>query len=310
MHSSVFAQQTRSKTRFLDPSVLARIRNLELIARTVVDGFISGLHRSPNLGFSLDFAEYRQYMPGDDVRRIDWKVFARSDRFYVKEYEGETNTYVHLLLDISASMGYGSRPKPDGITKIEYASYLAASLAYFAQRQKDSVGLVTFDYRIVDRLPPRCRIAHMNSILHLLDRAKTSDRSEFHKPLEALAKTIRRRGIVVLISDLYAPTDEVVKSLSLFRFKGNDVVIMHVLDPQELDFNFAGGVRLLDMETKREAVLSADQAKTDYLRLMNEHTSRIKKECGVLGIDYELLSTSRPLDYALYSYLYTRQKSM
>ena len=310
MHASVFTPPTRSKTRFLDPSVLAKIRNLELIARTVVDGFISGLHRSPNLGFSLDFAEYRQYMPGDDVRRIDWKVYARSDRFYVKEYEGETNTYVHLLLDISASMGYGSQPKPDGLTKIEYASYVAASLAYFAQRQKDSVGLVTFDNRIVQRVPPRCRVAHMNSILHILDGANPSDRSEFHKPLEALAKTIRRRGIVVLISDLYAPTEEIVKSLSLFRFKGNDVVILHVLDPQEIDFNFSGGVRLEDMETKREAVLSADEARTNYLQLLKEHSERIKKECGVLGIDYALLSTSRPLDYALYSYLYTRQKSM
>ncbi|HOM73302.1 MAG TPA: DUF58 domain-containing protein, partial [Armatimonadota bacterium] len=229
------------------------------------------MHRSPNLGFSLDFAEYRQYMPGDDVRRIDWKVYARSDRFYVKEYEGETNTYVNLLLDISGSMAYGSRPKPAGVTKMEYASYLAASLAYFAQRQKDSVGLVTFDNRIVERLPPRCRTAHMNSILHVLDRTNPSDRSEFHKPLEALAKTIRRRGIVVLISDLYAPTDEVIKSLSLFRFKGNDVIILQVLDPQELEFKFTGGVRLLDLETKREAVISAEQARADYLRQMTEH---------------------------------------
>jgi uncharacterized protein (DUF58 family) len=310
MNATASSRQQLAKTRFLDPSVLSRIGNLELVARTIVEGFISGLHRSPNLGFSLDFAEYRQYMPGDDVRRIDWKVYARSDRVYMKQYEGETNTYVHLLLDVSASMGYGSRPKAEGPTKIEYGSFLAAALAYFAQRQKDAVGLVTFDNRIVERLPPRCRISHLNSILHLLNRTNPSAPSEFRKPLEALAKSIRRRGIVVLISDLYAPTDQVVKSLSLFRFKGNDVVIFHVLDPQELDFDFAGGVKLEDMETRQQAVLAPQQAKTEYLEKLEEHTSRIKKECGLLGIDYQLLSTSRPLDYALYAYLYTRQKSM
>jgi uncharacterized protein (DUF58 family) len=298
------------KTRFLDPAVLSRIGNLELVARTIVEGFISGLHRSPNLGFSLDFAEYRQYMPGDDVRRIDWKVYARSDRVYMKQYEGETNTYVHLLLDVSASMGYGSRPKPKGLTKIEYGSYLAAALAYFSQRQKDAVGLVTFDNRIVERLPPKCRISHINSILHVLNRTNPSAPSEFRKPLEALAKSIRRRGIVVLISDLYAPTDQIVNSLSLFRFKGNDVVIFHVMDQQELDFDFAGGVRLEDLETRREAVLAPQEARTEYLKLLEEHTSRIKRECGLLGIDYQLLNTSKPLDYALYAYLYTRQKSM
>jgi uncharacterized protein (DUF58 family) len=286
--------------------VLSKIGNLELIARTVVEGFVSGLHQSPYLGFSVDFAEYRQYMPGDDIRRIDWKVFARSDRYYVKEYEGETNTNVYLLLDVSGSMAYQS----GSVSKIEYASYLAASLAYFAQRQKDSVGLVTFDDRLVDKLPARCRLGHLNSLLHLLDRVKPTAKTEFGRPLQALAETFRRRGIVVLISDLYAPPEDVVRSLRHFRFKGNDMIVFHILDPQERKFDFSRSFRMEDMETKQHVVMVPEVVRQDYLRQMNQHIEVLKKECGVLGIDYLLLETSSPLDHALYSYLYTRQKSM
>jgi uncharacterized protein (DUF58 family) len=295
-----------SPFRFLDPAVLSRIGNLELVARTVVEGFVSGLHQSPFLGFSVDFAEYRQYMPGDDIRRIDWKVYGRSDRFYVKEYEGETNTNVYLLLDISASMGYRSGP----VSKIEYASYLAASLAYFAQRQKDSVGLVTFNERLVDKLPARGRLGHMSSILHILDKVNPSARTEFQKPLRALAETFRRRGIVVLISDLYAPAEDVMRSLRQFRHKGNDMVVFQILDPQEKDFRFSKVFRLEDMETKREVVMIPDEVRLDYLQRLNEHIQAVKRECGILGIDHLLLQTSQPLDYALYAYLSTRQKSM
>jgi len=297
---------TSSPLRFLDPAVLSKIGNLELIARTVVEGFVSGLHQSPYLGFSVDFAEYRQYMPGDDIRRIDWKVFARSDRYYVKEYEGETNTNVYLLLDVSGSMGYQS----GSVSKIDYASYLAASLAYFAQRQKDSVGLVTFDDGLVDKLPARCRLGHLNSLLHLLDRVKPTSKTEFGKPLQALAETFRRRGIVVLISDLYAPSEDVVRSLQHFRFKGNDMIVFHILDPQERSFEFSRSFRMEDMETKQQVVMVPEAVREDYLQQMNRHIEVLKKECGVLGIDYLLLETSSPLDHALYSYLYARQKSM
>ncbi len=300
------AATTSATLRFLDPSVLSKIGNLELVARTVVEGFISGLHRSPYLGFSVDFAEYRQYMPGDDIRRIDWKVYARSDRYYVKEYEGETNTNVYLLLDISASMRYSSGQ----ISKIEYASYLAASLAYFAQRQKDSVGLVTFDDRIVEKLPARCRLGHLSSLLHSLEKVTPRSRTECGKPLQALAETFRRRGIVVLISDLYAPADDVVRSLRNFRFKGNDMVIFHILDPQERAFEFSKVFRMEDMETKRQVVMAPEVVREEYLRLMDQHVQTFKRECGVLGVDYLVIETSRPLDYALYSYLSTRQKSM
>ncbi len=299
-------QPSTPSFRFLDPAILSRIGNLELIARTVVEGFVSGLHQSPYLGFSVDFAEYRQYMPGDDIRRIDWKVYARSDRFYVKEYEGDTNTNVYLLLDISASMGY----KSGCLSKIEYASYLAASLAYFAQRQKDSVGLVTFDENLVDKLPARCRRGHVSTILHILDRVNPTASTEFQKPLLALAETFHRRGIVVLISDLYAPLDDVIRSLRQFRYRGNDMVVFHVLDPQERNFQFSKVFRLEDMETRREVVMVPEEARKDYLEQLSAHSAGIEKECGILGIDYLLLDTARPLDYALYSYLATRRKSM
>jgi uncharacterized protein (DUF58 family) len=295
-----------SPYRFLDPAVLSKIGDLELVARTVVEGFISGLHRSPYLGFSVDFAEYRQYMPGDDIRRIDWKVYARSDRFYVKEYEGETNTNVYLLLDISASMGYRS----GAVSKIEYASYLAASLAYFAQRQKDSVGLVTFDEELVEKLPARCKLGHLASLLHILDKVNPSAQTKFEKPLRALAETFRRRGIVVLISDLYAPLEDILRSLRQFRSKGNDMVVFQVLDPQEKDFRFTRVFRMEDMETKREVVIVPEEVRADYLERMNQHMQAVKRECGILGIDYLMLHTAQPLDHALYAYLSTRQKSM
>ena len=304
--SPIISSSLPTTPRFLDPVVLSKIRDLELIARTVVEGFVSGLHRSPFLGFSVDFAEYRQYMPGDDIRRIDWRVFARSDRFYVKEYEGETNTNVYLLLDVSGSMGYQS----GAISKMEYACYLTASLAYFAQRQKDSVGLVTFSDRLVEKLPARCRLGHMNSLLHVLDKVRPDAQTEFGRPLQALAETFRRRGIVVLISDLYAPPDEVVRSLRNFRFKGNDIIVFHILDPQERLFEFSRAFRMEDMETKRQVVMVPENVRDEYLRLMKQHIETFRQECGVLGADYLVLETSRPLDYALYSYLYTRQKSM
>ena len=297
---------TTSRSRFLDPAILSKIGSLELIARTIVEGFISGLHQSPNLGFSVDFAEYRQYMPGDDIRRIDWKVFGRSDRFYVKEYEGETNTNIYLLLDVSASMAYQS----GSVSKIEYASFLAASLAYFAQRQKDSVGLVTFNDKLVDKLPARGRLGHMSSILHVLDGIKPSSSTAFQKPLRALAETFRRRGILVLISDLYAPLNEVLQSLRQFRHQGSDVIVFQILDPREKDFEFSGVFRLEDMETKSEIVMVPDEVRSEYLTQMNGHAEAVQKECGSLGIDYRLLQTSQPLDYALYAYLSSRQKSM
>ncbi len=295
-----------SPLRFLDPAVLSKIDNLELVARTVVEGFISGLHRSPYLGFSVDFAQYRQYIEGDDIRRIDWKVYARSDRHYVKQYEGETSTNVYLLLDISGSMAYRSA----AITKIDYASYLTASLAYFAQRQRDRVGLTTFAAGLVDRLAPRCRREHLLSLLHVIGKVRADAGTAFGKPLQVLAETIQRRGIVVLISDLYAPTQEVIESIRQFRFKGNDIIVFQILDPQERHFQFSESFQMVDMETSRQLIMDPTLVREEYLAQLKSHQEMIKKACGSLGGDFLAMDTSQPLDIALHRYLSTRQKSM
>ena len=295
-----------SPLRFLDPAVLSRIGNLELVARTVVEGFISGLHRSPFLGFSVDFAQYRQYIEGDDIRQIDWKVYARSDRHYVKQYEGETSTNVYLLLDISGSMAYRS----GSVTKMDYARYLTASLVYLAQRQRDRAGLTTFAACLVDKLPPRCRREHLMSLLHLIDKARAESATAFGKPLRALAETIRRRGIVVLVSDLYAPTGEILESIRQFRFQGNDVIVIQVLDPQEQRFDFSDSVQMVDMETRRRLIMDPALVRADYLARLENHQQEIRNLCGALEVDFMVLDTSQPLDLALYRYLSTRQKSM
>ncbi|MFN8008197.1 MAG: DUF58 domain-containing protein [Terriglobia bacterium] len=292
--------------RFLKPELLSRLGTLELVARTVVEGFLAGLHRSPFLGFSVDFAEYRQYIPGDDVRRIDWKVYARSDRYYIKQYEGETNTFVYLLLDVSASMSYAST----STSKIEYASFLAASLAYFAQHQKDSVGLVTFAEKILNKIPPRSRMGHLARILHALDAVNPQSQTKFCKPLTAVAESLHRRGIIVLISDLLAPLDEIMRGLHQFRHQGNDLVVFHIVDPQEKAFSFDGPRLFQDLETNQTVSFAPEVGRAEYLKRWGEHSNSIKQKCGALGIDYLQLETTEPLDLALQKYLITRRKSM
>ena len=223
-----------AEQRFLDPRVLARIRGLELKPRTIVEGFLSGLHRSPLKGFSVEFAEYRQYLPGDDLSTIDWKVFARSDRHYVRKYEEETNLRAYLLLDVSASMGFGS----GAMTKVEYGSCLAACLAYLMKRQRDSAGLMTFDNRIRTLLPPASRPGHLRTLLLTLDRQEIGETSDMGRPLHQLADAIDKRGLVVLISDLLDDPSRVVDGLKHLRFRGNDVLVFQVLDRAELTFPF------------------------------------------------------------------------
>src|SRR5476651_2383278 len=233
---------------FLDPAVVARLGTLELKVRTIVEGFLSGLHRSPFKGFSVEFAEYRQYIPGDALSTIDWKVYARSDRYYVKKFEEETNLDCHLMLDVSGSMAYGSR----GITKFEYGACLAASLGYLMNRQRDAVGLMAFDDRIVSMLPASARPGHLMALLVTLDRLRTGHKTNVSKPLHQLANTLTRRGIVVLISDLLDDPDEVIRGLKHFQFRGIDVIVFHVLDPDEIDFPFDRPTRFEDMETAEE----------------------------------------------------------
>ena len=294
-----------NELRFLDPATLARLGSLELKARTVVEGFLSGLHRSPFKGFSVEFAEYRQYMPGDDLSSIDWKVYARSDRYYVKKFEEETNLDCYVLLDVSASMGYGSH----GITKLEYGSMLAASLAYLMHKQRDAVSLTTFDQAIVRMLPPSARPSHLRSILVTLDQTTLGARTDVSKPLHALADGLGKRGLVVLISDLLDDPQHVIDGLRHFRFRGTDVIVFHVIDPDELTFPFERAARFRDLEGEDEVMAVPSVVREKYLESLNEALDLYKRELGSAGIDYRLLTTSEPLDFALMSYLSTRGRA-
>ena len=296
---------TRSELRFLDPATLARLGTLELKARTVVEGFLSGLHRSPFKGFSVEFAEYRQYLPGDDLSTIDWKVYARSDRYYVKKFEEETNVDCYLLLDVSASMGYQSR----GLTKLRYGSMLAASLAYLMNRQRDAVALTTFDDTISTMLPPSARPSHLRSVLMTLEKLTLGMRTDVSKPLHLLADGIKRRGLVVLISDLLDEPERVIDGLRHFRFRGSDVIVFHLLDRAELTFPFDRAARFRDIELGDELIAVPAVVRQRYLDELNQAIARYRQELGSAGIDYELIETSTPLDFALMSYLSTRGRT-
>lgn len=289
--------------QFLDPAVVARLGTLELRARTIVEGFLTGLHRSPFKGFSVEFAEYRQYMPGDDLSTIDWKVYARSDRHYVKKFEEETNLDCHILLDVSGSMGYGSR----GITKFEYGQCLAASLAYLMNRQRDAVGLTAFDENIVGMLPASARPGHLRAMLITLERLELGKRTNVSKPMHQLASSLTKRGMVVLISDLLDDAESVIRGLKHFQFRGTDVVVFHVLDPHELEFPFERATRFEDMESDAEVMAVPTVVRQHYVEAMQALIELYKRELGAAGIDYHLLTTADPLELALMQYLSTRE---
>jgi uncharacterized protein (DUF58 family) len=291
-------------SRFIDPQALTRIASLELIARTVVEGFISGLHRSPHPGFSVNFAEYRSYRPGDDIRKIDWKVYGRTDRFFVKEYEGETNTGIHLILDCSRSMAYASR----GITKLEYGQFLAASLGYFAFKQRDAVGFISYDDDVIDYIPARGSIGHLNTVLHAIERAHAGEKTDFVKSLVKVSERIRRRGIVVVISDLYEEPNQVLSGLRHLALRGNDVIVFQILDPNELRFDFADAAQFVDMETRAEMHVVPDYIRQEYRRILNSQIAQYEKECRKDRMDFMMMDTSQPLDSALFGYLVRRQQ--
>jgi uncharacterized protein (DUF58 family) len=274
------------------------------VARTVVEGFISGLHRSPHLGFSVNFAEYRHYRPGDDIRKIDWKVYGRTDRVYVKEYEGDTNTGINVVLDCSKSMAYGSR----AITKIEYGQFLAACLSYFAFKQRDSVGFSSYDEVVREYVPPRGSLGHLNTVLHAIERTRAEERSSFAKPLADVGGRLRRRGIVVVISDLYDEPDKVMLGLRNLAFRGNDVIVFHVLDPAELLFDFDKHAQFIDLETREEMHVIPEYLRQEYLKLIRSQIASFELECEKDRMDYALIDTSEPLDKALFTYLTRRQQ--
>ena len=290
-------------TRFIKPDVLSRIANLELLARSVVEGFIAGLHKSPYKGVSVDFMEYRPYIPGDDLRHVDWKLYARTDRYYIKEYEDETNTQMHLLVDVSHSMGYRSE---GSLTKLTYSLYMAAALAYLMIRQRDAVGITFFDQQIVSRLPARSTKNHLHTLLKHLENVELGEETAIGKPLHDLAKRQRKRGMVVLISDLLDESAAIADGLKHFRFKGHEVIVFHVMDGREMDFDFDGLVELEDMETGEKMLVEPAAARDIYLENLHEYRTALAKQCGLLGADYTLLTTDQPLDFALLEYLKAR----
>jgi uncharacterized protein (DUF58 family) len=292
--------------QFLDPAVIARLGSLELKARTIVEGFLAGLHRSPFKGFSVEFAEYRQYIHGDDLATIDWKVYARSDRYYVKKFEEETNLDCHLLIDVSGSMGYGAH----GLTKFEYAACLSASIAYLMNRQRDAVGLMAFDERIVDMLPASARPGHLRTLLMTLDRLRLGRHTNVSKPLHQLADSLSKRGLVVLISDLLDEPDTVIGGVKHFHFRGSDVIVFHVLDPDEIDFPFERATRFEDLETDEQVTAVPGLVREHYRREIGRLIDRYKQDLGASGIDYQLLRTTDPLEMALMSYLSTRARTL
>ena len=298
------ARSPASGTQFLDPAVLGRIGNLQLLAKTVVDGFLTGLHRSPHLGFSIDFAEHRPYMPGDDIRRIDWKLFARTDRHYIKLFEADTNANFGVLLDVSASMSYGSHT----LTKLDYARYLAACLAFFSNQQRDRVGLVTFDHEIVEYVPPSMK--HLDTVLHMLDRAEAGRPGQLAGPLLQITELLRRKGILVVISDFYEDPDAVVEALGPLRARGHDVIVFHVMDPYELEFPFEEASGFEDLETHEQIPVIPTKLRDEYRRMVSQHLDTLKERMTGNRIDYTLLDTSKPLDLALFQYLLARERMM
>lgn len=291
-------------TRHLDPAVVARLGSLELKARAIVEGFISGLHRSPFRGFSVEFAEYRPYLPGDDLATLDWKVYARSDRHFVRKFEEETNVECHLLLDVSASMQYGT----GAMTKREYGATLAACLAYLMQRQRDAAGLMAFDREIVRRLPASARPGHLRALLAELDTLPDGRDSNMVRPLEQLAAALRRRGIIVLISDLLDDPDGVIRGLGLLRARGSEVVVFQVLDRAELTFPFDTAAQFRDVETGREVLTKPAAVRAEYLASMERLFARYTQAFGAAGIEYVRLDTHAPLDAALAAWLNARAR--
>lgn len=297
-------QPTTTPARFLDPELLARIGSLELLARAVVEGFMSGLHRSPYTGFSTEFTEYRQYNPGDDLRYLDWRLLGRTDRYFIKKYRADTNTQCHILIDTSASMNYAHA---SSVTKLQYAQFLAASIAYLLNRQQDAVGLVAFSNKVHTHVPARNRTGHMRTIFGTLSMLQPGGETGLAESLHQLAEILTRRGIVVLISDFYDQADRLKEAFQHLRFKGHDLVAFHVLDQNELDFDFTDPVLLLeDAETQEQMPVLPDVVMGGYRERMRQHVNDMRECAAANHVDYEMLTTKQPLDFALFSFLSRR----
>ncbi|OQX56970.1 DUF58 domain-containing protein [candidate division KSB1 bacterium] len=295
---------TKQYRKFLRPEVVSKLANMTLRARLVVEGFIVGLHRSPYHGFSVEFAEHRQYMPGDEIKHLDWKVYGKTDRFYVKQFEEETNLKSYILLDASGSMGYAS----NAISKLNYASYLAAALTYLMLKQQDSVGLVIFDQKIRKYIPPRSISTYLTLILKELDKVKSSHLTNVSTAFHQLAERIKRRGLIIVLSDLFDEPERVLNGLKHFRHKKHEVIVFHILDPKERHFDFGGEVIFKDLETGEQILTQPWHIRQDYRQQMQDFLSFYRRQCLENRIDYVLMDTSEPFDKALFEYLIKRKK--
>ena len=293
-----------AQTRLLNPSVLASLSNLELVAKAVVEGFVIGLHRSPKFGFSQEFVEYRQYVDGDDPRYIDWNVFSRTDRTYIKRFLGETNSHLMLLLDTSASMGFGS----DGTTKLQYGKYLGASLAYLASRQHDAVGVMLFDDEIKEYRPPASKMGSLQGVIHTLDAAEASLGTDINKPMQRFREHIKKRGLVAVISDFYCDAEELLENIRPLALHGQDVIMFHLLDDNELNPDIKQSTLYEDMETGEAGEVEPTYMNKAYREKIQKHIKTIEDAANGIRADHILLNTSEPLDRALHNYLTFREK--
>jgi len=293
-------------TNYLDPELLQRMGDLELIAREVVEGLRVGSHRSPLRGFSTEFAHHRQYSPGDEIRDIDWRVFGRTDRYYTKLYEAETNFDCTILIDASASMGYGSGK----VNKLEYAKFLAASLAYVVLKQRDSVGLSVFDSEMREYLPPRSAMGVILQIDQLLRDIKPTPKTSIAKQLHDIALMMKRRSFVILISDLFSDVDDILAGLDHLRHDGHNVVVMHTLDPYEIKFPFKGTWQFDGLEGEEPLTTQPERIRDNYLASFGEYLEALKAGCVASHIDYTTVETSRPLDGLLSEFFHLRQSTL
>jgi uncharacterized protein (DUF58 family) len=297
------APEARS-SKLISPQALMAIKNLELRARIVVEGFWHGIHRSPYHGFSVEFTEYRQYTPGDDPRYLDWKLYARTDRFYIKKFEDETNLRCHLLVDHSRSMDYGSL----SYTKAQYANTLAATLAYFLYLQGDAVGLLTFDEQIREYLPARHRTGHLRRLMLQLEDPSGGTATDLAAPLKRIVEVVRKRSLMVMISDLLAPIESLEKNLTSLAACGHDIMLFHILDPAELTFQFDKAIMFRDVESGRDLFIDPATARKEYLRQLNAHNAAVLATCQQLGVSYRRFATDRALELAMFDFMRERMQ--
>jgi uncharacterized protein (DUF58 family) len=290
--------------KYLKPEVIRQVARLDLRAKFIVEGFIAGLHASPFHGFSVEFSEHRKYSPGDNISDVDWNVYAKTDRFYIKKFQAETNLTGYLVMDLSGSMGYTYRQE---LTKFEYSISLAAALGYLMIHQQDPVGLIAFDEKVRQSLAPASKRSQLGNILSLLARLKPSGTTQIESSLHQVAGMMRHRSLVLLFSDLLGDTDPILKAIHRLRFAGHDIIVFHILDEAEAAFPFEGMLRLEDNETREMIEVDADAIKADYLDEVERFRSTYRNDCVRARIDYVPLHTGMPFDKALMSYLLTRQ---